>query len=39
MGRPDSYLKVAARIVPKELDITSQGVADMTRQGSSESAA
>ncbi|MGA6968375.1 MAG: hypothetical protein WBZ51_32730 [Xanthobacteraceae bacterium] len=28
--RPDLYLKVAASIVPKELDITSQGVADMS---------
>jgi hypothetical protein len=28
--RPDLYLKVAATIVPKELHITSQGVADMS---------
>ena len=28
--RPDLYLKVAAIIVPKELDITSQGVAGMS---------
>jgi hypothetical protein len=28
--RPDLYLKVAAGIVPKELHITSQGIADMS---------
>jgi hypothetical protein len=28
--RPDLYLKVAAIIVPKELDIASQGVAGMS---------
>jgi hypothetical protein len=28
--RPDLYLKVAASIVPKDLHITSQGVADMS---------
>ncbi len=28
--RPDLYLKVAAAIVPKELHITSKGVADMS---------